>query len=349
MMRDLVECNMTADVNPTDICNNPVANSPTQDKTIAHGSEAELAAKLANLFTISEEGKRLINPETEYIAKFTPKLLELMDEHDVQFLKDKATGELLPDLYDYTNKGLGGKVRLEVRSSISAQDLLNFNIAANNLMLQQKIEELAVEIRKIQRIAVQIERGQDNDRFAKVEAGRNMFQQALRIVDDNDLKRKMIVNAIALLNEGRALIEKTIIEKLNVIEGVPKNLIVRTWKIFIGDGYLEDKRSEYRSIQEYFYYYCMALEPLAYAYYSLSQTQLIEEVLLESKGVLEHPRLEVLRSFEPLLSEKPSEDVWYLNADKYEKELMEAYSENKPIEISITGQQLLEAIDNEGQ
>lgn len=348
-MRDLVESNTTVEVNPAVTFNSQIVNLPLQDKAIAHGRKEEFAAKLANLFTISEEGKRLINPETEYVAKFPPKLLELMDEHDVQFLKDKATGDLLPDLYDYTNKGIGGKVRLEVRRTITPQDLLNFNIAANNLMLQQKIEELAVEIRKIQKIAVQIERGQDNDRFAKVEAGRNMLQQALMIAGDDDLKRQMIVNAIALLNEGRALIEKTIVEKLNAIEDVPKNLIVRMWKIFISDGYLEDKRSEYRIIQEYFYYYCLALEPLAYAYDSLNQTQLIEEVLLESKSVLEHPRLYALRSFEPLLSDKPSENVWYTNAERYEKELMKAYSENKPIEISITGQQLLEAIDNERQ
>ena len=302
-----------------------------------------------NTFEVGKDLKKVINPDTVYVAKFPPDLLKKMEEHDLRFLKDKVTGEILPELYDYTDKHIGGKVRLEMKGIPNSQDITNLGSSISNLLEQQRYDALISEMKSIHAASKRIERGQDNDRFAKVEAGRNMFQQALRIVDDNDLKRKMIVNAIALLNEGRALIEKTIIEKLNVIEGVPKNLIVRTWKIFIGDGYLEDKRSEYRSIQEYFYYYCMALEPLAYAYYSLSQTQLIEEVLLESKGVLEHPRLEVLRSFEPLLSEKPSENVWYLNADKYEKELMEAYSENKPIEISITGQQLLEAIDNEGQ
>ncbi len=346
-MKDLIENNTDVMMNPPDNFNSQAVNLPLQDHSTAHSREVEFAAKLANLFTISEEGRRLISPETEYVAKFTPKLLELMDEHDVQFLKDKATGELLPDLYDYTNKGFGGKVRLEVRSTVTAQDLLNFNIAANNLMIQQKIEELAVEIRKIQRIAVQIERGQDNDRFAKVEAGRNMLQQALKISDDDDLKRKMIVDAIALLNEGKALIEKTIIEKLNIIEEIPKNPIIRAWKIFIGNGYLEDRRAEYKSIQEYFYYYCMALEPLAYAYDSLSQSKIIREILQESKSVLEHSKLDILRSFEPLLIEKPSENVWYLNGERYEKELIEAYSENKPIEIVLTGQQLLEVLDNE--
>lgn len=65
---------------------------------------------------------------------------------------------------------------------------------------------------------MRIERGQDNDRFAKVNAGRKMLLDATRIQNNDVLKEKMI--SAKMLREGRELIEITLLDKLNSLEMV---------------------------------------------------------------------------------------------------------------------------------
>lgn len=72
-------------------------------------------SRLFNILDIGRNVKKIVDPNLDYVVKFTPELLKKMEEHDIQFLRDKLTGDLLPDLYDYTDKRIGGKIRLEIK------------------------------------------------------------------------------------------------------------------------------------------------------------------------------------------------------------------------------------------
>ena len=57
-------------------------------------------------------------------------------------------------------------------------------------------------------VAKRIERGQDNDRFAKVNAGRKHLLDALNYQGTEGEKKKLIFDALAMLRDGREFIEK---------------------------------------------------------------------------------------------------------------------------------------------
>ena len=148
--------------------------------------------QLLNTLDIGRSVKKVVDPNLDYVVKFTPELLKKMEEHDIQFLRDKLTGELLPDLYDYTEKGIGGKVRLEIKGQPTGQDLANLGNAINNLIEQQRYEALSEEIHQLHIVAKRIERGQDNDRFAKVNAGRKHLLDAFNYQGTEEEKKKFI-------------------------------------------------------------------------------------------------------------------------------------------------------------
>ncbi len=304
--------------------------------------------QLFNVLEVGRNAQKIINPNLDYVVKFTPELLKKMEEHDVQFLRDKVTGELLPDLYDYTAKGIGGKVRLELKGKPTGQDMANLNMAVNNLIEQQRYEALAEELQNLHIVAKRIERGQDNDRFAKVNAGRKHLLDALNYKGTETEKQMMVLKALAMLREGRELIEKTLVDRLDALEEVPENIFLRLWKCASIKDYYDSNVNRYNDVQEYFKYYYMSIQPMAYAYTYLGQPHLIEKLLEDSKKVFEHNKLECMSTVEYMLSCDVPEKCWYRNPKEYEQKLLEAYKyrEDEGVYITVKGSEILEVLEN---
>ncbi len=305
--------------------------------------------QLFNIFDIGRSVKKVVDPKLDYVVKFTPELLKKMEEHDIQFLRDKLTGELLPDLYDYTEKGIGGKVRLEIKGKPTGQDLTNLSNAMNNLIEQQRYETLVEEIQQLQFVVKRIERGQDNDRFAKVNAGRKHLLDALNYKGTEEEKKKLIFDALAMLREGRELIEKTLVEKLDEIEEVPEGKIKRLWICFSQPDYFDKQTGRYEDIQEYFQYYYMSIQPMAYAYTYLDQPQLIEGLLEDSRKVFEHGKIGCLSTVEYLLPDGKFDGMWYKSPKMHEQKLLESYKakdKDEDLYITVKGCEILEVLEN---
>lgn len=309
---------------------------------------------LVNLCDVAKNAKNIIKPNLEYAVKFTPELLKKMKEHDVQFLNDNITGEILPVLYDYTEKGFGGQVRLELKGNITNQDFANFSNSLTNLLEQKKFDALVEQIQQIHSTVKRIERGQDNDRFALVISGREKLLHALSIENDDELKKSLIIQAISTLCDGRKKVELSLIDKLNDITIVPNNDFKRIIKC-LKPGYYNTQTDRYENIQEYFEYYCMSIEPLAYAYTCLNQPQMVEKVLKDCQNVFNHPKLSYLASVESLLNkfeygESYFSETWYSNPKKHEKKLLESYQDfdvESDMYIRFNGQDLLEVLSDE--
>lgn len=322
------------------------------DRAAASERKVKVDAFLGGLFTTLEVGrnlKKIINPDLDYVVKFSPELIKKMEEHDIQFLKDKLTGELLPDLYDYTAKGIGGKVRLEIKGIPTGQDIANLSNALNNFVQQQRYEALVEEIQQLHIAAKRIERGQDNDRFAKVEAGRKHLIDAINYQGTEEERKKLIFDALAMLREGRELIEKTLLDKLNKLETVPEGKIKRLWKCFSQPDYFGRQTYRYDDIQEYFQYYIKSIKPMAYVYTYLDQPVLIESLLEDSRKVFEHPKIKFLSTVEYLLPEEDFTGRWYKNPMQYEQKLISSYrfgDENEDLLISVNGSEILEVCAN---
>lgn len=300
---------------------------------------------VCNVLEIGRNAKKIIDPELDYVVKFTPKLLEKMEEDDIRFLKDKVTGELLPDLYDYTEKGIGGKVRLVVKGKPTSQDLANLNNAVNNLIEQQRYDNLVEEIKQLQAIAKRIERGQDNDRFARVNAGKKHLIDALNYQGSEEERKIMVLDALSMLREGHELVEKTLLDKLDTIEMVPDGTLKRLWICFKRPEFFEEQTNKYDDIQEYFFYYYDSIKPMAYAFTYLGQPHLVSRLLDDCNKVFEHKNIGCLRSVEYLLPNRNFEKMWYRESETISSNLLEAYEtvdKEKDVYVRISGKDLLE-------
>lgn len=351
---------MNLDKNELDGTRHEITNVNTSYSRLSENLEQAVANKrhmdvnfflgqLFNLLEVERNVQKLINPKLDYAVKFTAELLKKMEEHDIQFLKDKLTGELLPDLYDYTEKGIGGKIRLEIKGKPTGQDIANFSTAMNNLIEQQRYQALVEELQQLHITAKRIERGQDNDRFAKVNAGRKHLLDALNYQGTEEEKKKLVFDALAMLREGRELIEKTLIDKINVLEEVPEGKLKRLWTCFSQPDYYAEQIGKYDDIQEYFQYYYMSIQPMAYAYTYLGQPQLLEGLLEDSRKVFENSNIKCLSSIEYLLPNDNFDGAWYKNAKVHEQRLLAAYrgrEENENLYIMVKGSELLEVLNN---
>lgn len=153
-----------------------------------------------------------------------------------------------------------------------------------------------------------------------------------------------------MLREGRELIEKTLIDKLNSLEEIPESKLKLIWTCFKKTNYYKTQTTRYNDIQEYFQYYCMSIEPMAYAYTYLKQPHLICSLLDDSKKVFEHQNLYRISKIEPMLSRDNFEKMWYKSPEYYKTRLLTTYEQNHDngnILIKFKGNELLEARDNE--
>lgn len=305
-------------------------------------------SKLFNVVQIGHDAKRIIDPNLDYAVKFPAELLKKMEEHDVQFLKDKATGDILPTLYDYTDKGYGGQIRLEIRGQVTEQEITNFGNSMNNLIEQVRYDNMIEEIQKVHAIVQTIEKGQDNDRFARVNAGRQLLLNALSIKHDEQKKQDMIMAAIETLLVGCEQVQATLVSKMNELPVVPEKFLPRALFVLKDADNRGNVKTKYADVQEYFSYYCRALEPLAYAYTIMGEPQMIENLLISTKKVFEHKNIERLTMMEPLLLKGDYTKMWYKNPEKNEQMLIESYKDfddgNDRI-IIVSGQQLMEVLD----
>lgn len=306
---------------------------------------SDFLTKMINVGFFIKDAKNVIDPNLDYVVKFPDELLKKMSEHDVQFLRDKATGDILPTLYDYTDKGFGGQIRLELKGTPSGQDIANLGNTFNNLAEQERYNNLIDEVKRIQQSVQRIERGQDTDRFAKINAGKKLLLQAMSIENDESLKRDLILQAIAKLVEGREQIEMVLIDRLNGVPQVPQKLIPRIWKVISDSEFLEKSRTDYYDIQEYFEYYFKSIQPLAYGYTELGQPQMIEKVVQDCKNVFEHKNLAILCNIEPLLLENGFNGVWYKKSEELKNDLIESYKDKHY--ITVSGEELLEVMEDE--
>ena len=302
-----------------------------------------------NAFEVGKDLKKVINPDTVYVAKFPPDLLKKMEEHDLRFLKDKVTGEILPELYDYTDKHIGGKVRLEMKRIPNSQDITNLGSSISNLLEQQRYDALISEMKSIHAASKRIERGQDNDRFAMVNSGRKKLIDALNMKNDPESQKHMVLDALSSLRDGREAIETTLMDKLDSLEYVHRNRLKRLWQCFRDGDFYYRQEHKYDDIQEYFQYYYLSMKAMAFAYTYLNQPQLIQNMIEDSRKVFEHENIYKLESIERLLIDRDFEGFWYKEIPQKEQKLLEVYNQNNSVEllISFRGQALLEAIKNE--
>lgn len=299
---------------------------------------------LFNVFKISAEVKDLVNPNKEYFVKFPAELAKKMKEHNLDFLRDSITGDILPVLYDYTEKGIAGQIRLELRDNVSPKQLEHFGDSVSHMIEQARFNSLAEQLVQIQYDVQRIQQGQDSDRYAEVLTGIELLDDAKN--SSNETNRiDLAHSAIKSLREGTNKIKFALLSELDKLPKINDTIRARIWFTISDPENRSKLRTTYNQVQIYFENYYKGLVPLTEAYSLIGEPQIIEALVESTVEVLHHKNLYRLNTMEKLLPIGYDYSInWYKHPSRIEQKMRDAYSLEHVAEeklFKISGQEIL--------
>ncbi|HEM5420897.1 hypothetical protein HO984_00195 [Streptococcus suis] len=304
---------------------------------------------LFNIFRIGNQVKDIVSPNKEYIVKFPAELLKKMRENNVDFLRDKLTDELLPVLYDYTEKGIAGQIRLELKDYVTPQQWENLGNSLNQSIDQIRLNNLANQLELVYQSVQRIQEGQDSDRFAEVLTGIELLDDAKNSkVEGNRLSYTH--EAISKLKSGTNKVKLALLSELEKLPDIEDSFFSRFWFTLKDPENRPELHNTYNRVQTYFANYYKGLLPLVEAYHMIGESHRVDALLESASEVLHHKNLYRLNRFEKLLPVGYDYSVnWYKAPLKIEQRIRDAYFQE--IETSdvlkITGQEILLLLDEE--
>lgn len=295
-----------------------------------------------------------IEKSAEYIVQIPAKYKDAFDAGEVFINKNKKTGIEWPTLMRKTDNGqyrFVGDLPIKQQEFYRGNPFQEICINYHNIVTQQQLAEISQSIVETYQTVKMIERGQQDDRIALIDAGREQVLLAMTITDENEKKEMLRVAARDLL-VGKEQIGKALMCRVEAFESIPDSGL----KIFLNtlkDGnYLNKKDDEIEDIQECYSLYVEATKMLAAIFAYSGETVAVEQTFSRSIDFLKQINFEDLKSIE--YSHKGADfNDWFFNHPveyiEIEKtSFIESSKDYDFLQIEITGEKLLEgAISNE--
>ncbi|OHY29324.1 hypothetical protein BI362_11185 [Streptococcus parauberis] len=306
-------------------------------------------SKFFDIFKIGKEFKDIIDPKKEYVVKFLPELLEKINNHDMEFLVD-SNGNILPTMYDHTEKSIGGQIRLELRGNVTPQQWQHLGDSISHAMEQAKLESLSNQLIQIQNSVQRIQEGQDSDRFAEILTGIELLDDAKNMTDEVN-RIETIQSALKSLKTGTNKVKLALCSELDSLPDVKDSKFSRIIFTVRNPENRSKLHSSYNQIQIYFENYYKGLLHLSEAYTLMGESQRIDALISSSSEILHHENLYRLTNIEKLLPIGYDYSInWYNNPLKIEKRIEESYSADKVselISLTISGHEILKLKESE--
>ena len=296
-------------------------------------------------------------PETtEYVLRIGRKVQEGLDSGDLK-LMTKQSGEILASVVGKSDKSNRTVIKQAltaeertVKSITAAQQAETISSDLYNIAVQQQMAEITAQLADVLRTAQRIEQGQQEDRFALIDAAESQLRLAA-VAEDETNRLDHIKSAQAFLQEGVAKISRALVMRVQSVDAIPSFPPAIFWKMLTTKDNYYDKMSEW---------YGKAMEDQeviekAYALLALCAVAIDEPNMLD---VLMDDYANKLRAVdtEKLLSMgniNPGEDYsgeWFSDVKGYidqRREQTRLLTDGDYIDVTITGKMLMEAIEDE--
>ena len=295
-----------------------------------------------------------IEKSAEYVVQIPAKYKDAFDAGEVFINKNKKTGIEWPTLMRKTDNGqyrFVGDLPIKQQEFYRGNPFQEICINYHNIVTQQQLAEISHSIVETYQTVKMIERGQQDDRIALIDAGREQVLLAMTMTDENEKKEMLRVAARDLL-VGKEQIGKALMRRVEAFESIPDSGL----KIFLNtlkDGnYLNKKDDEIEDIQECYSLYVEATKMLAAIFAYSGETAAIEQTFSKSIDFLQQINFEDLKSIEHSHKGVDFND-WFFNhpVEYIEIEKTSFIDSSKDydfLQIELTGEKLLEgAISNE--
>ena len=295
-----------------------------------------------------------IEKSAEYVVQIPAKYKDAFDAGEVFINKNKKTGIEWPTLMRKTDNGqyrFVGDLPIKQQEFYRGNPFQEICINYHNIVTQQQLAEISQSIVETYQTVKMIERGQQDDRIALIDAGREQVLLAMTMTDENEKKEMLRVAARDLL-VGKEQIGKALMCRVEAFESIPDSGL----KIFLNtlkDGnYLNKKDDEIEDIQECYSLYVEATKMLAAIFAYSGETVAVEQTFSRSIDFLQQINFEDLKSIEHSHKGVDFNDWFFNHPVEYieieKTSFIESSKDYDFLQIEITGEKLLEgAISNE--
>ena len=295
-----------------------------------------------------------IEKSAEYVVQIPTKYKDAFDAGEVFINKNKKTGIEWPTLMRKTDNGqyrFVGDLPIKQQEFYRGNPFQEICINYHNIVTQQQLAEISQSIVETYQIVKMIERGQQDDRIALIDAGREQVLLAMTMTDENEKKEMLRVAARDLL-VGKEQIGKALMCRVEAFESIPDSDL----KIFLNtlkDGnYLNKKDDEIEDIQECYSLYVEATKMLAAIFAYSGETAAVEQTFSRSIDFLQQINFEALKSIEHSHKGVCFNDWFFNHPVEYieieKTSFIESSKDYDFLQIELTGEKLLEgAISNE--
>lgn len=295
-----------------------------------------------------------IEKSAEYVVQIPTKYKDAFDAGEVFINKNKKTGIEWPTLMRKTDNGqyrFVGDLPIKQQEFYRGNPFQEICINYHNIVTQQQLAEISQSIVETYQTVKMIERGQQDDRIALIDAGREQVLLAMTMTDENEKKEMLRVAARDLL-VGKEQIGKALMCRVEAFESIPDSGL----KIFLNtlkDGnYLNKKDDEIEDIQECYSLYVEATKMLAAIFAYSGETAAVEQTFSRSIDFLQQINFEDLKSIEHSHKGVCFNDWFFNHPVEYieieKTSFIESSKDYDFLQIELTGEKLLEgAISNE--
>lgn len=294
------------------------------------------------------------SPEaTEYVLRIPKGIQEGLDSGTYKLMQ-KRTGELVGEVLQKSanSNRMVVKQKLEVveRTTSHVVDTGSLMTDLTSIAIQQQMAEISAQLDEMIDIAKRIEQGQQNDRFALIQAAEELLGLAAVTGDDNE-RRSLIRKAQARLVEGANKVSLAIGELIQSVESVPKSEAAITWKMLFTHGNYYEKMDEwFDRVQESFEMLEKAYGLLVLCAIATDEPDQINALLDGFASKIRGMDTRRLLSMGHLHPEVDFSGEWFADSKGYitaRKEDALLIAGGEYIDVKLTGRMLMEAIEDE--
>ena len=309
------------------------------------------AAQYVNMANIA----RTIEKGVEYVVQIPAKYQKQFEAGEYFINKNKTTGIEWPTLM---RKAENGQYRFVDDLPIKQQEFIKGNPfqdmcnSYHNIVMQQQLAQIADTVAETYETVKMIEVGQQDDRIALIESGKEQILLAMSIQDEEHKKDLLRSGAHDLLL-GKEQIGKALLRRVEAFKALPDSGFSMFFTTLTRPGYLSKKDDEVEAIQECYSMYIEATKMLAATFAYTGETAAVEQTFKKSISFLKEIDFSAVKTIE--LSHKDVDlSDWFFNhpVEYIEVEkapCLDSAKEYDYVQIEVSGDDLLEVIKDVGE
>ena len=344
-----------AENNEPTIAENNTAPNPGKFLSIDHTTpNIDFKGVLHNLLQFADMKNTVshIKKGMEYVVQIPEEFQKGLELGEFSIMQNQKTGTKWPSLITI---GEDGKRKIATPLPIKEQEFIqgspfkDLTQNCHNLHIQSQLKDLDQKLEEAIDLTKKVLQGQKDDRIGTLNAGRNQILLALNQKDDSS-RTTAFQLGISHLCLAQGQFEQSLITMAKEFKPVPKTKIGILAQSFFKSSYCYNKDKEYEDIEEAFELYMLATQYIAATYIVMGDednSAFFYDNIIERVKNIDFSNIKTIANIH-----KGERINWlfdniegYLKYDK--KVCLENAKHYDGIEIKVTGDMLLEAIDDD--